>query len=203
VSVHLALIAESHERCDVGGSEATPQQDAGARDPRLRQKRIGGKANLPRKGTAQMELVSTSVVGKGIERHVLSDVIEEELARTSNSRSKARTKSSRGTEERCERRDGFGDSYAQREAVRRIGKHHVLQPPQRACALITRIDFVGFEMPAQWMIQRGPRFVDQTRVERNELECSRRIAPHIAVHLAWLSEAEGSGRLHVLAAVDA
>jgi len=44
--MHLALIAESDERCDLGGSDAAPEQDAGARDPRLRQKRIRRKANL-------------------------------------------------------------------------------------------------------------------------------------------------------------
>ena len=45
--MHLALIAESDERCDLRRPEAASQEDAGAGDPRLRQKRIRRKANLP------------------------------------------------------------------------------------------------------------------------------------------------------------
>jgi hypothetical protein len=45
--MHLALIAESDERSDLGGPEAALQEDAGTSDTRLRQKRIRRKANLP------------------------------------------------------------------------------------------------------------------------------------------------------------
>ena len=44
--MHLALIAESDERCDLGGPEAAPEEDAGTGDPCLRQKRIRRKSNL-------------------------------------------------------------------------------------------------------------------------------------------------------------
>ena len=87
--MHLALIAESDERCDLGRPDTAPEQDARARDPRLRQERIRRESNLPGEGPAQMELVGTRVVRKGVERHVVGDVIEEELARAANARSEA------------------------------------------------------------------------------------------------------------------
>ena len=124
-----------------------------------------------------MELVGTCVLGKGIEGHVVSDVIEEELARASNARPEAGVRGSPSAEERREDRDGFGDRNMQREAVRRLGKHHVVQPPKRPCAFIPRVDLVGRETAAQSVIQRRPRFVDERRIEREELKCSRRIAP--------------------------
>jgi hypothetical protein len=46
MAMHLALIAKADERCDLGGPEAAPEQDAGARDPRLGQKRVRRKAEL-------------------------------------------------------------------------------------------------------------------------------------------------------------
>jgi len=75
-----------------------------------------------------MELVGTCVLGKGIEGHIVSDVIEEELVRASNARSEAAAWGGFGPEERREGRHGFGDPNVQREAVGRLGKHHVVQP---------------------------------------------------------------------------
>jgi hypothetical protein len=124
-----------------------------------------------------MELVGTRVLGKGIEGHVVSDVIEEELARASNARPEAVVRDSPRAEERREDGDGFGDRDMQREAVRGLGEHHVVQPPKRPRAFVPRVDFVGCETAAQSMIQRRPGFVDERRIEREELECSRRVSP--------------------------
>ena len=150
-----------------------------------------------------MELVGTCVVGKGIEGNVVGEVIQEELVRASNVRSEASARGSLGPEKRREGHDGFGDRNVQREALRRLGKHHVVQTPKRPCTFIPRVYFVGFETAAQSLIQRRPRFVDEPFIEREELECSRSIAPQIAVHLAWLRQAERPWRLHALATVDA
>jgi NAD(P)-dependent dehydrogenase (short-subunit alcohol dehydrogenase family) len=78
-----------------------------------------------------------------------------------------------------------------------------VQPPQRARAFVQRFDRVGDETSAEALVQRRRRFVDERRIEREDLERPRRIAPQIAVHLAGLREAERPGRLHALATVDA
>ena len=78
-----------------------------------------------------------------------------------------------------------------------------MQSTQRPRAFILRVHRVGSEISAQALIQRRPCIIDQSCSEGDDLECCRCIAPQIAVHLAWLREAEGPGRLHALATVDA
>jgi hypothetical protein len=68
-----------------------------------------------------MELVGACVLGEGIERHVLGDVIEEELVGTPDARPEVAARGSLGPDVRREGRDGFGDRDVQREAVRRLG----------------------------------------------------------------------------------
>ena len=150
-----------------------------------------------------MKLVRASVLGEGLEGDFVGEMIEEELASASNARSEARAGSSRGPEERREARDGFGNRDVHREAIASPGEHQSMQPPQRPRALVPVVDLVGPEAPAQPMVQRRPRFVDERRIEREELERPRRIAPHVAVNLPRLREPERSGCLHALAAVDA
>ena len=141
--MHLALIAEPDARRDLGRPDAALDQDAGARDPRLGEKRVRRKPDFPREGTAEMELVGAGVLGKGVERHLFGDVIEEEVARTSNARPERNARGTVGVEEGGEGRKRFGDRDIHREAVGRLGEHHVVQLPQRSRSFIPRVEFVG------------------------------------------------------------
>ncbi|MEO7730271.1 MAG: SDR family oxidoreductase [Kofleriaceae bacterium] len=79
----------------------------------------------------------------------------------------------------------------------------MVQLSQGTCAVVAWVEVVGGQVAAQPVIERGSRFVDEARVERDQLEGSRRIAPQVAVDLAWLCEAQRAGGLDALATVDA
>ncbi len=80
MAVHLALIAEADARCDLGGSDPLLEQDAGARDPRVREERVGWETELLRERAASLRRLHEMVLAETTDRFALDVAIAEALA---------------------------------------------------------------------------------------------------------------------------
>src|SRR4029078_7061166 len=99
---------------------AARYEDARPRDPRPGEERVRRQAEDVRELAAEMKLVGAGMVRQSVERDLLAQVIEQDIARPPHARPEARDRRGRvRSEEGCEGGDRLADRDIEGEAIGR------------------------------------------------------------------------------------